>query len=47
VTLCFARLKSRQREIFDETGLTDQVGASRFFPTVQSAVTAFEGRSHA
>ena len=44
VTLCFARLKSRQREIFDETGLTAQVGASRFFPTVQSAVTAFEGR---
>jgi sulfate permease, SulP family len=42
VTLCFARLKSRQREIFDETGLTAQVGASRFFPTVQSAVTAFE-----
>jgi SulP family sulfate permease len=47
VTLCFARLKSRQREIFDETGLTAQVGASRFFPTVQSAVTAFEGRDHA
>lgn len=44
VTLCFARLKSREREIFDETGLTDQVGDSRFFPTVQSAVTAFAGR---
>jgi sulfate permease, SulP family len=45
VTLCFARLKSREREIFDETGLTDQVGSSRFFPTVQSAVTAFEASS--
>ncbi len=44
VTLCFARLKSRQREIFDGTGLTAQVGASRFFPTVQAAVTAFERR---
>jgi len=45
VTLCFARLKGRQREIFDETGLTDQVGESRFYPTVQSAVTAFETQS--
>jgi len=45
VTLCFARLKGRQREIFEETGLTDQVGESRFFPTVQSAVTAFEVQS--
>ena len=45
VTLCFARLKGRQREIFEETGLTGQVGESRFFPTVQSAVTAFEAQS--
>ena len=45
VTLCFARLKGRQREIFEETGLTNQVGESRFFPTVQSAVTAFEAQS--
>ena len=45
VTLCFARLKGRQREIFEQTGLTDQVGGSRFFPTVQSAVTAFAAQS--
>ncbi len=45
ITLCFARLKGREREIFARTGLTDQVGASRFFPTVQSAVTAFATRS--
>jgi MFS superfamily sulfate permease-like transporter len=45
VTLCFARLKGRQREIFADTGLTDRVGVSHFFPTVQSAVTAFQARS--
>jgi SulP family sulfate permease len=45
VTLCFARLKGRQQEIFEETGLTSQVGESRFFPTVQSAVAAFEAQS--
>ena len=42
VVLCFARLKGRQREIFEETGLTAQVGAERFFPTVRAAVAAFE-----
>ena len=46
VTLCFARLKGRERDIFADTGLIDQVGASHFFPTVQSAVTAFQARSH-
>jgi MFS superfamily sulfate permease-like transporter len=46
VTLCFARLKGRERDIFADTGLIDQVGASHFFPTVQSAVTAFQGRLH-
>ena len=45
ITLCFARLRGRQREIFDETGLTEQVGADRFFPTVRTAVAAFESRS--
>ena len=45
VTLCFARLKGREREIFADTGLTNQVGESRFYPTVQSAVTAFQARS--
>ena len=42
VTLCIARLKGRQREIFAETGLTAQIGANHFFPTVRSAVAAFE-----
>ena len=42
VVLCFARLKGRQREIFEETGLTAQIGADRFFPTVRAAVAAFE-----
>ena len=42
VVLCFARLKGRQREIFEETGLTALVGADRFFPTVRAAVAAYE-----
>ncbi len=46
VTLCFARLRGRERDIFADTGLTDQVGASHFFPTVQSAVTAFQAQQH-
>ena len=44
ITLCIARLKGRQREIFDETGLTDRIGSQRFFPTVRAAVAAFESR---
>jgi sulfate permease, SulP family len=44
ITLCFARLKGRQREIFEETGLTAEIGADRFFPTVRAAVAAFEAR---
>ncbi len=42
VTLCIARLKGRQREIFAETGLTARIGPNHFFPTVRSAVAAFE-----
>ena len=45
ITLAFARLKGRQRDIFAQTGLTAQVGAERFFPTVRTAVAAYEGRS--
>ena len=45
VALVFARLKGRQQEIFEETGLTEHVGESRFFPAVRSAVAAFESRS--
>ena len=42
ITLCFARLKGRQREIFEETGLTARIGSDRLFPTVRAAVAAFE-----
>ena len=42
VALSFARLKGRQREIFEETGLTARIGPDRFFPTVRAAVAAFE-----
>ena len=44
ISLCFARLKGRQREIFEETGLTARIGPERFFPTVRAAVAAFESR---
>jgi SulP family sulfate permease len=46
VDLCFARLKRRQREIFAETGLAALIGPERFFPTVRTAVAAFENRDH-
>ncbi len=42
IVLAFARLKGRQREIFEETGLTARIGGDRFFPTVRAAVAAFE-----
>jgi sulfate permease, SulP family len=42
IALCFARLKGRQREIFEDTGLTTQIGPDRLFPTVRAAVAAFE-----
>ena len=42
IALCFARLKGRQREIFEETGLTARIGPDRFFPMVRAAVAAFE-----
>ena len=42
ITLCFARLKGRQREIFEDTDLTERIGPDRFFPTVRAAVAAFE-----
>ncbi len=45
ITLCIARLKGRQREIFAETGLTARIGSDRFFPTVRAAVAAFERTS--
>ncbi len=45
ITLCFARLKGRQREIFEETGLTARIGPDRFFPTVRAAVAAYEAEA--
>ena len=42
IALSFARLKGRQREIFEETGLTARIGSDRFFTTVRAAVAAFE-----
>ena len=42
IALVFARLKGRQREIFEETDLTTRIGPDRFFPTVRAAVAAFE-----
>ena len=42
IALYFARLKGRQREIFEETDLTARIGPDRFFPTVRAAVAAFE-----
>ena len=44
VTVAVARLKGRQREIFQETELTAKFGADQFFPTVRSAVDAFDSR---
>jgi sulfate permease, SulP family len=43
-TLCFARLKGRQREIFAHTGLAEEIGAEHFFPTVRAGVAAFLAR---
>ena len=44
VTVAVARLKGPEQKIFAETGLTVKFGANRFFPTVRSAVDAFDRR---
>jgi SulP family sulfate permease len=44
ITLGIARLKGREREIFERTGLAARIGAESFFPTVRAGVAAFEGR---
>ena len=44
VTVAVARLKGRQREIFEETELMAKIGPGQFFPTVRSAVDAFDRR---
>lgn len=40
VTFVFARLKEGVRVRFAESGLTEAVGAERFYPTVRAAVEA-------
>jgi SulP family sulfate permease len=42
ITLGFARLKGRQRDIFEKTGLTRLVRPEYFFPSVRAGVDAFE-----
>jgi MFS superfamily sulfate permease-like transporter len=42
IALGFARLKGPEREIFARTGLAAQIGDDHFFPTVRSAVAAFQ-----
>ena len=44
VVLAIARLKGRQQEIFEKTGVTEQIGRDRFFPTVRAGVDAFRAR---
>ena len=41
ITMVFARLKTRERLIFEETGLATRIGSDHFFPTVRAAVAAF------
>ena len=47
VTIAVARLKGRERDIFQETGLTAKIGPGQFFPSVRSAVDAFDSRPRA
>ena len=42
ITLIVARLRSRLKPDFDAAGLTDEIGAERFYPSVRLAVEAFE-----
>jgi len=40
ISLVFARMKDSTRRTLDEAGLTEEIGAERFYPTVRVAVTA-------
>ena len=40
-----ARAKGMLRDIFDSTGLTERIGSENLFPSVRSAVKAFEERA--
>jgi MFS superfamily sulfate permease-like transporter len=43
ITLVFARVKATLRERFDETGLTEHIGAANLYATVRAAVEACTG----
>jgi high affinity sulfate transporter 1 len=47
VTLVVARLRARMRPDFDVAGLTDEIGAAHFYPSVRLAVDAFAGTAPA
>ena len=42
ITLVVARLRSRMKPDFDVAGLTEEIGAEHFYPSVRHAVEAFE-----
>ena len=44
IVLGIAAAKAPVRAMLDRTGLTQQIGATHLFPTVESAVTAFNPR---
>jgi MFS superfamily sulfate permease-like transporter len=41
ITIYFARVSDRVRDLFDRSGLTERVGPNRIFPGVDLAVDAF------
>jgi STAS domain-containing protein len=41
IRLVVARLRTRMKPDFDVSGLTDEVGAGHFYPSVKLAVDAF------
>ncbi|MCP4358081.1 MAG: sodium-independent anion transporter [Chloroflexi bacterium] len=41
IELCFARVKTQIREIIRRAGLEEQIGADRFYPTIQSGIDAY------
>jgi MFS superfamily sulfate permease-like transporter len=42
ITLAVGRLRTRMQEEFARAGLTEAIGSQHFYPTVQSAVQAFD-----
>ena len=40
VRLVMAKLKRAPKRVFDESGLTDTIGAFRFYPSIGAAVEA-------